>query len=110
MKFFNFSIDWINIIMNCVTSINTVVLWNGEALNEFSPGRELRQGDPLSPYLFVLCMERLSVLINREVDGNRWKGIKVSRNAPLLTHLFFVDDLILFGEDNFNTCITACHF
>lgn len=64
----------------------------------------LRQGDPLSRYLFVFCMKRLSFLINRKVVEANWKGIKVSRNSPPLTHLFFADDLILFGVDNFSNC------
>ncbi|KAI8550987.1 hypothetical protein RHMOL_Rhmol06G0149600 [Rhododendron molle] len=103
LTFFNFNASWISIIMSCVTSVKTSILWNGEPLPEFAPGRGLRQGDPLSPYLFVLCMERLSILINsKRVEGS-WKGIKVSKNSTPLTHLFFADDLILFGQDNFTT-------
>lgn len=90
--------------MSCVTNFSTAIIWNGEPLEEFSPQRGLRQGDPLSPYLFVLCMERLSALINTKVQEGNWKGIKVSRNALPISHLFFADDLILFGEVNSRTC------
>ncbi|XP_072064218.1 uncharacterized protein [Arachis hypogaea] len=74
------------------------IFWNGDALNEFQPSRGIRQGDPLSPYIFVLCMERLSHLINDAVSMGFWKPIRLSREAPELSHLYFADDLILFSE------------
>ncbi|KAG5529761.1 hypothetical protein RHGRI_030220 [Rhododendron griersonianum] len=51
-------------------------------------------------------MERLSILINQKAEEEIWKGIKASRNTNPLTHLFFADDLILFGQDNIGTCNT----
>lgn len=86
--------------MSCVTFVKIAILWNWETLDEFTPGRGLRQGDPLSPYLFVVCMERLSLMIRNKAEEGGWKGIKVSINTSPLTHLFFVGDLILFGQDN----------
>uniref|UniRef100_A0A151UFK2 Ribonuclease H protein At1g65750 family n=1 Tax=Cajanus cajan TaxID=3821 RepID=A0A151UFK2_CAJCA len=66
--------------------------------NEFSPSHGIRQGDPISPYLFVLCMERLFQLITSTVESQQWRPIKLSRDGPLLSHLAFADDLILFAE------------
>lgn len=50
----------IEVIMECVTTPSMKVLWNGEPTTSFTPSRGIHQGDPLSPYLFVLCMERLN--------------------------------------------------
>lgn len=74
------------------------ILWNGEPLKEFSPTRGIRQWDPLSPYLYVICMERLAHFIYRDVSLKRWKSVKASRNGPTLSNLAFADDLILFCE------------
>lgn len=74
------------------------MLWNGEALEEFSPSRGIRQGDPISPYLFVLCIEKLFQMISLAMDHRDWRSIKVSREGPLLSHLAFVDDVLLFVE------------
>lgn len=104
LLFFNLDPSLTALIMSCITSVKTAILWNGEPLEEFSPGRGIRQGDPLSPYLFVLCMERLSILIDSKCGEGNWKGIKVSRDSVALTHLFFADDLILFGHANITNC------
>jgi hypothetical protein len=53
--------------MNCVETASLSVLWNGQASDQFVPARGIRQGDLLSPYLFVLCLERLSKSILKEV-------------------------------------------
>lgn len=74
------------------------MLLNGEALEKFTLSRGIRQGDPLSLYLFVLCMKRLSHIISTAVENKFWKPIKVGKNGPCLSHLAFVDDLILFAE------------
>lgn len=60
--------------------------------------RGLRQGDPLSPYLFILCLEHLGHWISRSVEEGKWKPLRASRSGPKVSHLFFADDLILFAE------------
>lgn len=60
------------------------------------PSRGLRQGDPLSPYLCIICTEGLSALI-KHYETNRWfKGIKICRRAPVISHMLFADDSYLF--------------
>lgn len=66
----------------------------------FKPTRGVRQGDPLSPYLSVLGMERLGHLIKTAYDSGSWKPLFLSRRGPGISHLFFTDHLILFCKAN----------
>ncbi|CAL8132777.1 unnamed protein product [Prunus armeniaca] len=84
--------------MQCIKSVRYQAILNGELTERFSPSVGIRQGDPLAPYIFVLCMEKLSHIINDHVSSGTWKSVKVARNGPAISHLFFADDLILFGE------------
>ncbi|KAL4353303.1 hypothetical protein GQ457_06G005280 [Hibiscus cannabinus] len=85
-------------IMYCVRSVSAQISWNGDLSDSFCPSRGIRQGDPLSPYLFVLCMDRLSQAIQSSVMAGRWRPIHLTRNGPPLSHLFFADDMVLFAE------------
>ncbi|XP_038999129.1 uncharacterized protein LOC120124546 [Hibiscus syriacus] len=97
---FRFPRIWVDLIMFCVLSSRLSVLWNHEKTDFFSPSRGLRQGNPISPYLFVLCMEGLGQLIQQAVENNTWKPIKLGKDGPRISHLFFIDDLFLFGRAN----------
>ncbi|KAH9781699.1 reverse transcriptase domain-containing protein [Citrus sinensis] len=90
--------DLIQVIMACITSVTMRILWNGEATDEFVPSRGIRQGCPLSPYLFVLCIECLSHGIHNAVNVGKWRPIMLSRIGTPLSHLFFADDLLLLTE------------
>ncbi|CAA7042859.1 unnamed protein product [Microthlaspi erraticum] len=89
---------WVRWILECVTGPSMHVLWNGEKPEAGKPERGLRQGDPLSPYLFVMCMERLCHMIERSMEEKKWKPISLSRGGPKLSLMCFADDLILFVE------------
>jgi hypothetical protein len=88
----------INIIMHSITSVETNVKWHGARAEYFRPQRGIRQGDPISPYLFVLCMDKLSHLICHAVEEGRWKTLRAGRNGLVVSHLMFADNLLLFGE------------
>jgi len=66
------------------------------------PGFGLRQGDPLSPYLFIICAEGLSSLIRDAEEKNNILGTRVCKSAPPFSHLLFVDDCFIFfrAEEN----------
>lgn len=88
----------IKLIMFFVSFTTLSVIWNGEWTDKIYPTKGLRQGDPLLPYLFVLCMKTLGHMISNLVAKRECKGIKITRSGPVLSHIFFADDLILFGE------------
>ena len=91
-------INFINLVWHCVTTGRIRMLRNGETLKEFYPSRGVRQGDPISPYLFIMCIERFFHLINLVVDKHFWKPIQLKCGGPLIPYLAFVNDLFLFME------------
>lgn len=93
---FGFPNQTINLIMSCITSSSLTIKWNSEKLEPFSPNRGIRQGDPMSPYLFVLCMEKLVLLIQEKVQDKKWLPVKIAKDSPVISHLFFADDCLLF--------------
>jgi hypothetical protein len=95
MRRLGFHDKWVRLIMLCITSVKYQFKVNGECTDMIYPQRGLRQGDPLSPYLFLLCAEGFSALLNRaEADGSL-QGIKVCENAPSINHLLFADDSLV---------------
>jgi hypothetical protein len=71
--------NMINFIMKC-DSVKNNVMWNGSRANYFKPKRGIRQGDPMSPYFFLLYMDKLSHLVCEEVDKGLWIPMKAGRN------------------------------
>ena len=69
-----------------------------------TPTRGIRQGDPLSPFLFLLCTEGLNGLINQASEHGHIKGYPLCRNSPRLTHLLFADDSLLFCKATIEEC------
>ena len=94
----NFHMDTVELILSCISTTSISLLFNGEQLEEFQPSKGLRQGDPISTYIFILFMEFLSSLINRKCEDGDWGKVKASRNEPVFSHIFFADDLFLFAK------------
>jgi hypothetical protein len=98
-----FHTQWVDLIMACVSSVTYSVRFNSQTTEEFVPTRGIRQGDPLSPYLFLLCAEGLSSCLLHEEEVRGIEGIKVCRGAPSVSHLLFADDsLVLLKADMTN--------
>jgi len=91
---------WIHWMSMCVESVDYFVLVNGTQVGPIIPGRGLRQGDPLSPYLFIIFAEGLSSLIRDAETRDILTGTKVCHQAPSVSHLLFADDCFLFFKAN----------
>ena len=87
---------WIDRVMCCVTSANFSVHINRNAYGNIRPSRGIRQGDPLSPYLFLLCAEGFTSLLARAQNDGRIHEVAVCRRAPFISHLLFANDSLLF--------------
>ena len=94
----------IKLIMSCISSVNTSILLNGARLDQFFPSRGIRQGDPLSPYIFIICMEFLGHLIEAKCSSKSWNPVKSARGGLAFSHLFFADDLVLFARADHDNC------
>lgn len=86
--------------MSWNTSITFSVIYNGVPGPTFIPFRAIKQGDSISPYTFILCLQRLSSTISEAVNKNTWQQFSIGKNKEAFSHLFFIDDIILFRETN----------
>jgi hypothetical protein len=86
--------------MNCVCTVSYKVKINQGFTEEIKPERGLRQGCPLSPYLFILCVEGLSCLFQKVADDGSLDGIQICPDAPKINHMFFADDSLIFMKVN----------
>lgn len=91
-----FNAVWVDKIMMCISSVNFDLLLSGKSVAKFNPKRGLRQGDPLSPYLFIMVADDLSRMLISEVNEGNIKGIKLARSCPVLSHYLFADDSVFF--------------
>ncbi|XP_021761446.1 uncharacterized protein LOC110726302 [Chenopodium quinoa] len=95
---------WVDTIMAFVTTVRYSFIINGVPSDLVTPSRGLRQGDPISPYLFILVADVLSRMLQTASKRNLIHGVRASRNGPEITHLFFADDNLLFTRATRQEC------
>ncbi|KAL5568003.1 hypothetical protein UlMin_024578 [Ulmus minor] len=104
MNKLGFSEVWIRKLMACISSVTYSFQFNGRRFGHLTPTRGLRQGDPLSPYLFLLCGEGLSSLLHRYEQNGDLQGLRCGLRGPTISHLLFADDSLFFLEAQLATC------
>ncbi|GJU95392.1 RNA-directed DNA polymerase, eukaryota [Tanacetum coccineum] len=107
LKKFGFGDKWCRWIQGCLASSRGSVLVNGSPTSEFQFYKGLKQGDPLSPFLFLLVMESLHLSVQRVVDAGLFRGITICPSLQL-SHLFYADDAVFMGqwsESNINVIV-----
>lgn len=95
---------WISWMMQCVSTVSYSFRLNNEVVGEVIPTRGIRQRDPLSPYIFIICGEVLSGLCKKAQELGTMPGISIARNSPKLNHLLFADDTMIFTKSDPQCC------
>ncbi|GKE05044.1 reverse transcriptase domain, reverse transcriptase zinc-binding domain protein, partial [Tanacetum coccineum] len=113
MRRMGFGNKWIRWVDTCLRSASMSILVNGSPSEEFGLERGVRQGDPLSPFLFILAAEGLNAIVSEAVEKGIFRGVVVGDNNVMVPHLQYADDTIFFGDwdkDNAKSlmCILKC--
>ena len=88
----NFPIKWQRLVYQCISTVEYYIQLNGQISFAISPSCGIRQGDPLSPYLYIIASNILSCMIHQSESQGLWKGIKICKEASPITHLLYADD------------------
>lgn len=96
MEKFGFNTTWINRVMGLIQSVSYSFLHSGTVFGDITPQRGVRQRDPISPYIYIMCAEGLSSIIRRNEVAGLVHGCIIARGAPTISHLLFADDCYFF--------------
>ncbi|XP_071699416.1 uncharacterized protein [Rutidosis leptorrhynchoides] len=92
-----FGLKWVKWIETCLKSATISILVNGSPIDEFKLERGIRQGDPLSPFLFIIAGEGLNLLVNVAIEKGLVHGVAIGKDKIPLPHLQYADDTIIIG-------------
>ncbi|XP_071708772.1 uncharacterized protein [Rutidosis leptorrhynchoides] len=98
MACMGFGVKWCKRILACLKLAIISILINGSPTREFSMGRGVRQGDPLSPFLFILAAEGLNILTKAAVNRGLFRGVEIGRDKVVVSHFQYADDTMFLGE------------
>ena len=87
---------WVTLVLECISTVSYSILVNREPKGDIKPSRGIRQGDPLSPYLFLLCSEGLNRMLQQAVANDQIRGFSLCKRGPRTSHLFFANNSLLF--------------
>ena len=100
-----FNARWVSTIMACIKSVSYSILLNGQPHGHIVLDRGLRQGDPLSQYLFLLITEGLHSLFKKAEEDGVIRGVSLCANGPRISHLLFADDSLVFCKATISECV-----
>ena len=106
LRLHGFNSKWINWVNQCISTPTFSILLNGSPFGHFKSSRGLRQGDPLSPFLFIIGVDILSRLLQKAESLGNLHGIQLSPSCPQISHLQFADDLLIFSKANSSNAST----
>lgn len=93
----------------CYGSVSFSIFLNGESFNYFKSLRGLRQGDPLSPFLFLIVAEALGAMLAKAFQGDLLKGIPMARDGTIISHFQFAEDTLVICRGSMNQmCLLQC--
>ncbi|GJZ78702.1 RNA-directed DNA polymerase, eukaryota [Tanacetum coccineum] len=115
MEKLGFGFKWPMWIYDCLKNSRASILINGSPTSEFDMFNGLRQGDPMSPFLFILAMEGLHALVSKAVTTGLYKGASIGRGNINVSHLLYTDDAIFVGELSHSNaynlvCLLQCFY
>ncbi|GJV26806.1 reverse transcriptase [Tanacetum coccineum] len=95
---------WCSWVLACISSYEMDFMINGESISTIKPSRGIRQGYPMSHFLFIIIADVLSQMINNVMHQSLLTGIKMARNCPVISHIFFADDSLFFLKAKIIEC------